>query len=194
VSLKSAPAPRDMARHRGHHLAIRTCRCRRQLRRYQPARPGSVSTVPRAARSKSAPPTARTTARAGIGTQRRPGRAIPAGPLRRRTGTAAAQVGKRCQLSNRTRHDYIIAHTYDNVRALPGLPFPRVFAPCRGPQASISGHCGQGRDRTADLPLFRRSLIPTELPGQPSTPGGCGDAVTSDSAAYPERQNRFASS
>jgi hypothetical protein len=25
---------------------------------------------------------------------------------------------------------------------------------------------GQGRDRTADLPLFRRSLIPTELPGQ----------------------------
>ena len=26
--------------------------------------------------------------------------------------------------------------------------------------------CGQGRDRTADLPLFRRSLIPTELPGR----------------------------
>ena len=25
---------------------------------------------------------------------------------------------------------------------------------------------GQGRDRTADLPLFRRSLIPTELPGR----------------------------
>lgn len=24
---------------------------------------------------------------------------------------------------------------------------------------------GQGRDRTADLPLFRRSLVPTELPG-----------------------------
>jgi hypothetical protein len=79
--------------------------------------------------SKSAPPTARTTARAGIGTQRRPGRAIPAGPLSRRTGTAAraaaAQVGKRCQLSNRTCHGYIIARTYDNVRALPGLPFPR---------------------------------------------------------------------
>ncbi len=26
--------------------------------------------------------------------------------------------------------------------------------------------CGQGRDRTADLPLFRRTLIPTELPGR----------------------------
>ena len=26
--------------------------------------------------------------------------------------------------------------------------------------------CGQGRDRTGDLPLFRRTLIPTELPGR----------------------------
>lgn len=26
---------------------------------------------------------------------------------------------------------------------------------------------GQGQDRTADLPLFRRSLVPTELPGRP---------------------------
>ena len=26
--------------------------------------------------------------------------------------------------------------------------------------------CGQGRGRTADLPLFRRSLVPTELPGR----------------------------
>ena len=25
--------------------------------------------------------------------------------------------------------------------------------------------CGQGRDRTGDLPLFRRTLVPTELPG-----------------------------
>jgi hypothetical protein len=25
---------------------------------------------------------------------------------------------------------------------------------------------GQGRDRTGDLPLFRRTLVPTELPGQ----------------------------
>ncbi len=24
--------------------------------------------------------------------------------------------------------------------------------------------CGQGQDRTVDLPLFRRTLIPTELP------------------------------
>src|SRR5579859_5474605 len=26
--------------------------------------------------------------------------------------------------------------------------------------------CGQGQDRTVDLPLFRRTLIPTELPDQ----------------------------
>ena len=28
------------------------------------------------------------------------------------------------------------------------------------------GDGGQGRDRTGDLPLFRRTLIPTELPGR----------------------------
>ncbi len=25
--------------------------------------------------------------------------------------------------------------------------------------------CGQGRDRTVDLSLFKRALVPTELPG-----------------------------
>src|SRR3954468_3293395 len=29
--------------------------------------------------------------------------------------------------------------------------------------------CGQGRDRTGDLPLFRRTLVPTELPGPDGT-------------------------
>jgi integrase len=28
---------------------------------------------------------------------------------------------------------------------------------------------GQGRDRTGDLPLFRRTLVPTELPGRKAT-------------------------
>ena len=37
--------------------------------------------------------------------------------------TAAAQVGKRCELSNGTRHGYIIAHTYDNA---PGVAWPAV--------------------------------------------------------------------
>src|SRR6185312_8977279 len=33
------------------------------------------------------------------------------------------------------------------------------------------GTCGgQGRDRTGDLPLFRRTLVPTELPGQSAGP------------------------
>ena len=34
---------------------------------------------------------------------------------------------------------------------------PRAF--------SQFGRGGQGRDRTGDLPLFRRTLVPTELPG-----------------------------
>src|ERR1700752_5212384 len=32
--------------------------------------------------------------------------------------------------------------------------------------AELRVSSGQGRDRTADLPLFRRTLIPTELPGR----------------------------
>ncbi len=46
-----------------------------------------------------------------------------------------------------------------------------------GPPASsaprtdkTAGHgavsCGQGRGRTADLPIFSRTLVPTELPGR----------------------------
>ena len=34
-----------------------------------------------------------------------------------------------------------------------------------------SAVCGQGRGRTGDLPLFRRTLVPTELPGR-ATSGG----------------------
>ena len=31
---------------------------------------------------------------------------------------------------------------------------------------SSKHHGGQGRDRTVDLPIFSRTLVPTELPGQ----------------------------
>ncbi len=34
------------------------------------------------------------------------------------------------------------------------------------------GSCGQGRGRTADLPLFRRTLVPTELPDLAGAAGG----------------------
>jgi hypothetical protein len=47
-----------------------------------------------------------------------------------------------------------------------------------------SGRCGQGRDRTADLPLFRRSLIPTELPGQKQ------DFLAGPDRAQPRRVGR----
>ena len=39
----------------------------------------------------------------------------------------------------------------------------------RNPTRQRVGFCesgGQGRDRTGDLPLFRRTLVPTELPGR----------------------------
>src|SRR5450631_3527154 len=39
---------------------------------------------------------------------------------------------------------------------------------------------GQGRGRTADLPIFSRTLVPTELPGlrRPHPPRGAGKAAT----------------
>src|SRR5690606_32092080 len=35
-----------------------------------------------------------------------------------------------------------------------------------GAASQVSALGGQGRGRTADLPLFRRTLVPTELPGR----------------------------
>ena len=39
-------------------------------------------------------------------------------------------------------------------------------APDRDVIGRFGPACGQGRGRTADLPIFSRSLVPTELPGQ----------------------------
>ena len=46
-----------------------------------------------------------------------------------------------------------------------GLEWGRILS------ASLCQHryqqvCGQGRGRTADLPIFSRTLVPTELPGR----------------------------
>src|SRR5262249_10053407 len=45
----------------------------------------------------------------------------------------------------------------------PGLGYEAKWS------STCANACGQGRDRTGDLPLFRRTLIPTELPG-PTAP------------------------
>lgn len=37
---------------------------------------------------------------------------------------------------------------------------------CEAASRGSQGSSGQGRGRTADLPLFRRTLVPTELPGR----------------------------
>jgi hypothetical protein len=140
-----------------------------------------VSAATQAARQQSAPPTEKPSASTGIGTQRRPAPAIRAGPVRRRTGTAAqtaaAQVGKRCQLSNRTRHGCIIAHTYDNA---PGVAWPTLTSrnprsPSRSPTLTLTephahprkGRSGNARNNAYPLgPLARPVLgdiVPTLL-------------------------------
>ena len=43
--------------------------------------------------------------------------------------------------------------------------------------------CGQGRGRTADLPIFSRSLVPTELPGRAPKPYNSRSVAASDPAA-----------
>jgi hypothetical protein len=59
------------------------------------------------------------------------------------------------------------SRTADRRPALTTRPGRRL-RPNSPRRSSTGAVCagGQGRDRTADLPLFRRSLIPTELPGQ----------------------------
>jgi hypothetical protein len=52
-----------------------------------------------------------------------------------------------------------------NAQTEPLCPALQMDDARTGPGASG----GQGRDRTVDLPLFRRTLVPTELPG----PCGC---------------------
>ena len=37
-------------------------------------------------------------------------------------------------------------------------------------QSKFISSSGQGRDRTVDLPIFSRTLVPTELPGLPVSP------------------------
>lgn len=52
-------------------------------------------------------------------------------------------------------------------------PDSRFRAPApetRKPPAIRWFYGGQGRDRTGDLPLFRRTLVPTELPGRTADP------------------------
>ncbi len=39
-------------------------------------------------------------------------------------------------------------------------------------QGIYQGFCGQGRGRTADLPIFSRTLVPTELPGRAGRTSG----------------------
>ena len=55
----------------------------------------------------------------------------------------------------------------DKRRITPGLLADLIARSARQKARDLRRNCGgQGRYRTADLPLFRRTLIPTELPGR----------------------------
>ena len=73
--------------------------------------------------------------------------------------------------------DAELAETVDNLRVLGtdiadvevknshgGLRPDSAPGTARWRFRSLETKCGQGQDRTVDLPLFRRTLIPTELP------------------------------
>lgn len=100
---------------------------------------------------------------------------IRPGAVRRLTSPATAQPGAQGAgaVSDRRR-----CRAREAPAAAPGKPNgmaqgrhrtvsgnendPRTTYPREG--RNLSG--GQGRDRTGDLPLFRRTLVPTELPGR----------------------------
>jgi hypothetical protein len=56
--------------------------------------------------------------------------------------------------------------TADKRRIAPGVVADRIARSKSQMPLTCIDHCGQGRDRTGDLPLFRRTLVPTELPGR----------------------------
>jgi hypothetical protein len=62
-----------------------------------------------------------------------------------------------------------VTHSSRVVRAL-GHASRKVTLMLLGSSPMTCGFSGgQGRDRTGDLPLFRRTLVPTELPGPEGT-------------------------
>ena len=100
------------------------------------------------------------------------------------TRTGSDQNGNRLPASDRPSGCRIPKNPFPNDRraiaeafaqdaswafARTGDRLPQVY-PVAGavlPLIRVSNRrCGQGRGRTADLPLFRRSLVPTELPGR----------------------------
>ena len=55
--------------------------------------------------------------------------------------------------------DHELASTRTEARSTPGA--------LAGRRNTCNASCGgQGRDRTVDLPIFSRTLVPTELPGR----------------------------
>jgi hypothetical protein len=94
--------------------------------------------------------------------------------------TAAEQVEKASKLLTRHRPDRTPCE--QSVSNAPvGKDAGRGRTAERPPCVSAGGRCskpgerlgGQGRGRTADLPIFSRTLVPTELPGR-----GAGAVLT----------------
>lgn len=65
-----------------------------------------------------------------------------------------------------TNLDRLTAETSDSTHETGREPDTPNQPPSAGTVSTQVKGCGQGRDRTGDLPLFRRTLVPTELPGR----------------------------
>src|SRR5271165_4672034 len=102
------------------------------------------------------------------------------------TGLGCLRIRRFGVRTNAAETDVLVSPTCTTQRILPvrhGQPCDKQHETTRSQyaldQPERAGRAGgQGRDRTADLPLFRRTLIPTELPGREgidSCPGIDGD-------------------
>jgi hypothetical protein len=64
----------------------------------------------------------------------------------------------------------LAARIFGHAPGRQGLRVYKSFDTAQKWELNCTNPGGQGRDRTGDLPLFRRTLIPTELPGRKAPP------------------------
>jgi hypothetical protein len=87
----------------------------------------------------------------------------------------AAEAERRCPPRRGRRNAGLVAigdsrrDGQEEGRPVARRPDTSRVTTARKPPATRRVRGGQGRDRTGDLPLFRRTLVPTELPGREGT-------------------------
>ena len=144
--------------------SVTASHCRRRPPSYHTARHRSPA---RRAGYTVIPPSSSTTTRPSPRVAARPVPAVKTGPPVR-PGRAAVAMGRVTPARDGCGFFVgILART--GADCAMGVPLLLRFAQVRGLMGGFPGG-GQGQDRTVDLPLFRRTLIPTELPDLAGTP------------------------